>query len=95
MMGCVMPSAETKHSGVYQLVAVNSAGRVEREVKVTVQGENDVPRGQLPLYPCPSLTVRGRRITAETIKALILESVFRVEILYFLHYNTETAGKIT
>ena len=29
-----MPSAETKHSGVYQLVAANKAGSVEREVKL-------------------------------------------------------------
>ena len=36
-----MPSAETKHSGVYQLVAVNSAGRVEREVKLMVEREDE------------------------------------------------------
>ena len=35
-----MPSAELKHSGVYQLVAVNSAGRVEREVKLSVESES-------------------------------------------------------
>ena len=35
-----MPSAELKHSGVYQLVAVNSAGRAEREVKLSVESEN-------------------------------------------------------
>ena len=34
-----MPSAEAKHSGVYQLVAHNMAGRVEREVKLTVDLE--------------------------------------------------------
>ena len=34
-----MPSAETKHSGVYQLVALNPAGRAEREVKLTVEVE--------------------------------------------------------
>ena len=39
-----MPSAETKHSGVYQLVALNPAGRAEREVKLTVEvgDEKDV-----------------------------------------------------
>ena len=31
-----MPSAEAKHSGVYQLVAQNPAGRREREVKLSV-----------------------------------------------------------
>ena len=33
-----MPSAEAKHSGVYQLVAQNPAGRKEREVKLSVEG---------------------------------------------------------
>ena len=36
-----MPSAETKHSGVYQLVASNPAGRAEREVRLSVRGEGD------------------------------------------------------
>ena len=35
-----MPSAELKHSGVYQLVAVNPAGRAEREVKLSVELES-------------------------------------------------------
>ena len=34
-----MPSAETKHSGDYQLVAVNKAGRMEKEVKLFVRKE--------------------------------------------------------
>ena len=34
-----LPSAETKHSGVYQLVAQNPAGKREREVKLSVEGE--------------------------------------------------------
>ena len=34
-----MPSAESKHSGVYQLVASNKAGSMEREVKLTVDKE--------------------------------------------------------
>ena len=34
-----MPSAEAKHSGVYQLVAVNKAGRVERKVNLTVDSD--------------------------------------------------------
>ena len=36
----IMPSAELKHTGVYQLVAVNPAGRVEREVKLSVESES-------------------------------------------------------
>ena len=36
-----MPSAETKHSGVYQLVASNPAGRAEREVRLTVEGKKE------------------------------------------------------
>ena len=35
-----MPSAETKHSGVYQLVAVNRAGRVEKKVRLCVNRED-------------------------------------------------------
>ena len=34
-----MPSVEVKHSGVYQLVAHNSAGSADREVKLTVDVE--------------------------------------------------------
>ena len=52
-----MPSAETKHSGVYQLVAVNSAGRVEREVKLSVRGENDVPVVKQAVASVPSVPV--------------------------------------
>ena len=33
-----LPSAEAKHSGVYQLVAQNPAGKKEREVKLSVEG---------------------------------------------------------
>ena len=36
----IMPSAESKHSGVYKLVVHNTAGRVEREVRLTVEEEN-------------------------------------------------------
>ena len=32
-----MPSAEEKHSGTYKLVAQNSAGRKERQVKLHVK----------------------------------------------------------
>ena len=35
-----MPSAELKHSGIYQLVAVNLSGKVEREVKLSVESES-------------------------------------------------------
>ena len=36
-----MPSAETKHSGVYQLVAHNPGGRAEREVRLSVRKEEE------------------------------------------------------
>ena len=36
-----MPSAETKHSEVYQLVAVNKAGSSEREMKLFVKKEGE------------------------------------------------------
>ena len=51
-----IPSAETKHSGVYQLVAVNPGGRVEREVKLSVDSENQVssaPKVHAPLASVP------------------------------------------
>ena len=35
-----MPSAELKHTGVYQLVVVNLSGRAEREVKLSVESES-------------------------------------------------------
>ena len=35
-----IPSAELKHSGVYQLVVVNPGGRVEREVMLSVESES-------------------------------------------------------
>ena len=34
-----MPSAEIKHSGVYQLLAENPGGRVQREVRLRVEVE--------------------------------------------------------
>ena len=42
----IMPSAESKHSGVYKLVVHNTAGRVEREVRLTVEEENQNIRRQ-------------------------------------------------
>ena len=47
-----MPSAELKHSGVYQLVAVNLAGRVERELKLSVESE-DIPSSSAPKTAIP------------------------------------------
>ena len=38
-----MPSAETKHSGVYQLVAHNPAGRAERQLRLRVTAEGEAP----------------------------------------------------
>ncbi|CAI8021857.1 Receptor-type tyrosine-protein phosphatase alpha [Geodia barretti] len=37
-----LPSTELKHSGVYRLVAHNSVGRVEQEVRLTVGGEGQI-----------------------------------------------------
>ena len=34
-----LPSPESKHSGVYRLVALNPAGRAEREVRLTLEEE--------------------------------------------------------
>ena len=34
-----LPSSESKHSGVYRLVALNPAGRAEREVRLTLEEE--------------------------------------------------------
>ena len=52
-----MPSAETKHSGVYQLVAVNRAGRVEKEVMLCVSQEEEQclhgPEKQIDIVPIP------------------------------------------
>ena len=39
-----MPSAETKHSGVYQLVAHNPGGRAERQVRLSVRKEEEEDR---------------------------------------------------
>ena len=36
-----LPSAEARHRGVYQLVAENTAGRVEREVELNVSVEEE------------------------------------------------------
>ena len=36
-----MPSAETKHGGVYQLVAHNPGGRAERQVRLSVRKEEE------------------------------------------------------
>ena len=52
----IMPSAESKHSGVYKLVVHNTAGRVEREVRLTVEEENHnkpVLRPGVPMAAIP------------------------------------------
>ena len=50
----MVPCAELRHSGVYQLVAVNKAGRVEREVTLTVREEGQrVPNDATTLLPVP------------------------------------------
>lgn len=36
----ILPSAETKHSGMYKLVAQGPTGRKEREVRLIVRAEN-------------------------------------------------------
>ena len=51
-----LPSAETKHSGVYKLVAENHVGRKEREVRLFVKEEN----AQDEVAPAkPANTFRG------------------------------------
>ena len=60
-----MPSAETKHGGVYQLVAVNPAGRVEREVKLTVAVEGQSrPASERPAMALAAIPVSqlGNRV---------------------------------
>ena len=52
-----MPSAETKHSGVYQLVAVNKAGKTQREVKLQVDPEGMEEQMEEPSYE--SVTLSG------------------------------------
>ena len=51
-----IPSAETRHAGVYKLVAANMSGSVEREVKLFVHKEGDHKPGvvdQKELRPVP------------------------------------------
>ena len=52
-----IPSAETKHSGIYQLVAVNMAGSMEKVVKLFVKKEGEpspfVARKQITFSPVP------------------------------------------
>ena len=57
-----MPSAETKHSGVYQLVAHNPAGRVERQLILRVkkkeqEDSQSASQGSPELTPGASLPV--------------------------------------
>ena len=51
-----MPSAETKHSGVYQLVARNRAGTMKREVKLQVDQEGVKAATDEPPYVTMPLT---------------------------------------
>ncbi|CAI8024474.1 Receptor-type tyrosine-protein phosphatase alpha [Geodia barretti] len=55
-----MPSAETNHSGVYQLVAHNPGGRAEREVRLTVAAEGETPpvSGRPPVTLAPVLVTK-------------------------------------
>ena len=54
----IMPSAESKHSGVYKLVVHNTAGRVEREVRLTVEEENqNIPALKRPAVPMAAIPV--------------------------------------
>ena len=52
-----IPSAETKHSGVYQLVAVNPAGTVEREVKLSVEEDSNSSPPPQPQQTTSALSV--------------------------------------
>ena len=49
-----MPSAEIKHSGVYQLVAENPGGRAQREVKLTVKDQAKESTGPVSTELAPS-----------------------------------------
>ena len=46
-----LPSAEARHRGVYQLVAENTAGRVEREVELNVIVEEEEKTQTMPPQP--------------------------------------------
>ena len=52
-----LPSAETRHSGTYRLVAQNSAGSMEREVRLFVNQEEQpsppAAKKQILLSPIP------------------------------------------
>ena len=51
-----IPSAETRHAGVYKLVATNMSGSVEKEVKLFVHKEGEDTSGvvdQKELRPVP------------------------------------------
>ena len=52
-----IPSAESRHTGSYQFVAVNSAGSMEKEVKllVYVEGESApaIQKQELEIKPIP------------------------------------------
>ena len=49
----MVPCAELRHSGVYQLVAVNKAGRAERQVTLTVKEEEHT----VPYMPDEGVTI--------------------------------------
>ena len=49
----MVPCAELRHSGVYQLVAVNKAGRAERQVTLTVREEEHT----VPYMPDEGVTL--------------------------------------
>ena len=49
-----LPSAEARHRGVHQLVAENTAGRVEREVELNVIVEEKTQEGQV-MPPPPNI----------------------------------------
>ena len=52
-------SIETKHSGIYKLVAVNSAGRIEKEVNLFVEQETQQP------MTAPQITSKSTLIPAK------------------------------
>ena len=64
-----MPSAEAKHSGVYQLVAQNPAGRKEREVKLSVEGE-----GQASPNPAKSQLIQLSAIAIDDFGDFVAQS---------------------
>ena len=64
-----LPSAEAKHSGVYQLVAQSPAGKKEREVKLSVEGGS-----QPSLNPAKNQQIQLSAITIDDFGDFVAQS---------------------